>query len=306
MANPHQLPPGNTAFGRLSAASSPLPTCSSMPAVDYPQAFTAEQLASARSSLRLKPGEFPDFSQDTLSGLIPSDSVSHPHIPARKRAGYHFIGTFRCYPETHIRRLGKRRTEGGAPQPLFSNRKPPAPSDPAPPPGPDCHPISNKGPVTSCDCPCSPPPPSAHPHASASDPVCQPPTRKGKERARVRPPPSPNPVEGPQYLIPYYDTKLGRAFGDLECYTQLLPHSYEAGEFRRGAYDLACFTSCHLHPDNTSSPFYAQAASDSGSGGKTKKTSKPPSPQPVASEAAPPVKKGPPSLPGAQRRFFAS
>ena len=50
---------------------------------------------------------------------------------------------------------------------------------------------------------------------------------------------------------------------------------------------------------------YAQAASGSGSGGRTKKTSKPPSPQQVASAAAPLVKKGPPSLPGAQQHFFA-
>jgi len=53
-------------------------------------------------------------------------------------------------------------------------------------------------------------------------------------------------------------------------------------------------------------PSYAQAASGSGSDGKGKsKAGKPPSPQLVASTAGPPVKKGPPSLPGAQRRFFA-
>jgi len=76
MANPHQLPPGNTVFGRLSAAFSPLPTRSSTPAVDYPQAFTAEQLDSARTSLRLNPRDFPDFSQDTLLGLIPSETAN--------------------------------------------------------------------------------------------------------------------------------------------------------------------------------------------------------------------------------------
>ena len=70
-------------------------------------------------------------------------------------------------------------------------------------------------------------------------------------------------------------------------------------------YNLVSFTRSHLYPDHTSSPSYAQAASGSGSGGKTKKATKPPSPQQVASAAAPRVKKGPPSLPGAQRRFFA-
>jgi len=49
---------------------------SSRPAVDYPQPFTAEQLAAARSSLLLNPPDFPDFSHDTLSRLIPSHTVT--------------------------------------------------------------------------------------------------------------------------------------------------------------------------------------------------------------------------------------
>ena len=76
MAKPHQLPPGFTAFGKLSAASSPLPKHSSTPGVDYPLAFTAEWLTSARSSLRLNPQHLSDFSQDTFSGLIPSQTAT--------------------------------------------------------------------------------------------------------------------------------------------------------------------------------------------------------------------------------------
>jgi len=76
MANPHQLPPGNTVFGRLWAAASPLQTRSSTPVVDYPQSFMAEPLAAARSSLGLNPRDFPDFTQDTLSGLIPSETAT--------------------------------------------------------------------------------------------------------------------------------------------------------------------------------------------------------------------------------------
>ena len=69
---------------------------------------------------------------------------------------------------------------------------------------------------------------------------------------------------------------------------------------------MASFTPGHLYPDVHPSPSYSQAASGSGSGGKGQsKAGKPPSPQLVASVVAPPVKKGPPSLPGAQRRFFA-
>ena len=124
------------------------------------------------------------------------------------------------------------------------------------------------------------------------------------ERAQAPTFPPPNPNEYPKYIIPYYDTKLGRAFGNPERYAQLFPNSYEAGEFWRGAYDISSFAHGHLHPDYTSSPLYAQAAAGSGSCGKAKKASKAPSPQQVGSAAAPPVKKGPPSLPGPQRSVF--
>jgi len=113
-------------------------------------------------------------------------------------------------------------------------------------------------------------------------------------------------ADDPKYLIAFYNTRLGKAFGDPKKYARLYPHSYEAGEFRRGAYDVAFFTPGYLRPDVHPSTSYAQATSGSGLGGKGKsKAGKPPSPQLVASAAAPPVKKGPPSLPGAQRRFFA-
>ena len=92
---------------------------------------------------------------------------------------------------------------------------------------------------------------------------------------------------------------------DPEKYARLFPHSFEAGEYRRGAYDVSSVTPGHLHPDNNPSPSYAQAATGSGSGGKDKKTvGKQPFPQQVASAVAPPVKKRPPFLPGAQRRFL--
>jgi len=133
-----------------------------------------------------------------------------------------------------------------------------------------------------------------------------PPSRKGKEKAGAPPTPPSAAADDPKYLIPFYDTRLGKPFGDPEKYPRLYPHSYEAGEYRRGAYDVSSFTPGHLHPDKKPSPSYAQAASGSGSGGKGKGTfGKPPSPRQVASTVAPPVKKGPLSLPGAQRRFFA-
>ena len=113
-------------------------------------------------------------------------------------------------------------------------------------------------------------------------------------------------AEDPKSLISFFDNKLCKAFGDPERYPRLFPYIYEAGEYRRTAYDVFSFTHGHLHPDNNPSPSYAQAASGSGSGGKDKKNGrKQPSPQHVASAVAPPVKRGPTSLQGAQRRFFA-
>jgi len=76
MADPHHIRPGNPAFGRMSTTASPLQSRSTTPAVDYPQVFTAEQLAATRSYIRLNPRDFPDFSQDTLSGLIPSETAT--------------------------------------------------------------------------------------------------------------------------------------------------------------------------------------------------------------------------------------
>ena len=76
MADPHQPPPGNTAFGRLSALNSPNPSRSGTPSIDYPLAFMAELLTQARDALRLNPRVLPDFSPETLSGTIPSESTT--------------------------------------------------------------------------------------------------------------------------------------------------------------------------------------------------------------------------------------
>jgi len=149
-----------------------------------------------------------------------------------------------------------------------------------------------------------PPPALVHPAQRAPQPyptAGAPPSKKGKERARAPPTPPSAAADDPKYLIPFYDTRLGKAFGDPEKYAKLYPNSYEGGEFWKGRYDLDSFTPCHLHPDVHPSPSWAQAASGSGSGSKGKgKAGKPHSHQLVASAVAPPVKKGPPSLPGAQ------
>ena len=43
---------------------------------DYPLAFLAHQLAQARSTLRLNPQDFPDFSATTLATTIPAESTT--------------------------------------------------------------------------------------------------------------------------------------------------------------------------------------------------------------------------------------
>jgi len=76
MADPLQLPPGHVACGSLTALNSTLLSRSRPPSLDYPVAFMAEQLALARSTLRLCFQELPDFSSDTLSGTIRSESTT--------------------------------------------------------------------------------------------------------------------------------------------------------------------------------------------------------------------------------------
>jgi len=53
---------------------------------------------------------------------------------------------------------------------------------------------------------------SSQPHPTAGPP----PSKKGKEKARAAPTPPSAAADDPKYLIPFYDTRLGKAFGDPE------------------------------------------------------------------------------------------
>jgi len=310
MVNPHNLPPGNAAFGRLSALNSPLPSRLGTPSTDHPIEFMMRQLALARSTLRLSNQDFADLSPDAQAGTLPIESirivllsqlvqglvtVSHELSGVTQavatiseenenlREELHDISSqLANLPHTQEQQTAPAIADLQASIRDLSHRVSapnPAPPAPAlPPQGKPQH------------------PPTAGPS----------PSRKGKEKARAPPTPPSAAADDPKYLIPFYNTRLGKAFGDPKKYARLYPHSYQAGEYRWGAYDLASFTQGHHHPDVHPSPSYTQAAFGSGSGGKGKsKAGKPPSPQLVASTTAPPVKKGPPSLPGAQGRFFS-
>jgi len=76
MANPHNLRPGNAAFGRLSALNSPLPSRSGTPSTDHPIEFMIRQLAQARSALRLSNQDIPDLSADAQAGTLPIESIT--------------------------------------------------------------------------------------------------------------------------------------------------------------------------------------------------------------------------------------
>jgi len=76
MADPHQIPPGNPALGRMSPLNTPAPSRSGTPLTDYPLSFMAEQLAQASNALRLSPRDLPDFSAETLANTIPTESTT--------------------------------------------------------------------------------------------------------------------------------------------------------------------------------------------------------------------------------------
>jgi len=268
------------------------------------------QLAQARSALRLSNQDFPHLSPDVQAGTLPIETITmvllSQLVPGLVTVSHELSGVTQAVATSSEENANLREelhdisselanlphvqeqqtTPGiaalqGSIRDLSHQVSAPIPAPPAlaPPQQQTPQPHSNAGPAQS---------------------------KKGKGRARAPPTPPSAAADDPKYLIPFYNTRLGKAFSDHEKYARLYANSYEAGEFRKGRYDLDSFTPGHLHPDVHPSPSYAQAASGSGSGGKGKsQAGKTPAPQLVASAAAPPVKKGPPSLPGAQRRFFA-
>jgi len=220
MVNPHQLPPSNTTFGRLLAASSPLSTGSSTPAVDCPQAFMAEQLAIARSCLRLNPQDFPDFYQDTLSGLIPSETATltplSQHIRLLVTISQALSGVTQKLTALAEENDALKEELHDLCSQIANLRLTPIP---APPPRLLCPGISDQGPVTSVDSPCPPSPASARPHASVPAPRTPPPPhQEGERKGTSTPLPSPLPKgghEGPHPLLRHKACQAFRGSGAL-------------------------------------------------------------------------------------------
>ena len=82
MADPHHIPPGNPAFRRMSALSSPLPSRSGTPSSDQPLVFMAQQLARARNALGLTAQDHRNFNRETLSGTLLPNPPPSPSWPS--------------------------------------------------------------------------------------------------------------------------------------------------------------------------------------------------------------------------------
>jgi len=275
MADPHQIPLGNPAFGRMSALNSPAPSRSGTPLTDYPLAFMAEQLAQARSTLCLNPRDLLDFSAETLANTIPAESttvtVLSQLVSGLVTISHELTGVTQMLAKISQENVAIREELHD----VFSQLANLPPTLDHSPPQALADLQASIRDLSHCvSAPVPGPPQAPAPTYPAHPPFFIPgpgPSRKVQEKARAPPIPTPTTAEDPKYLIPFYDTKLGKAYGDPEKYARLYPHSYEAGEYRRGAYDLASLTPGHLHPHNHPSPSYAQAASGSGSGGQDKK-----------------------------------
>jgi len=258
MANPHNLPPGNAAFGRLSALNSPLPSPSGTPSTDHPIEFMMRQLAQARSSLRLSAQDFPDLSPDAQAGTLPIESITivllSQLVQGLVTVSHELSGVNQAVATISEENENLREELHDISSQLanlpHTQEQPTAPGIADLQASiPDLsHRVSAPAPAAQFQAP--PPPRKIQPPPPAGPP----PSKKGKEKARAPPTPPSAAAEDPKYLIPFYDTRLGKVFGDPEKYARLYPNSYEAGEFRKGRYDLDSFTPGHLHPDVHPSP----------------------------------------------------
>jgi len=258
------------------------------------------QLAQARSALGLSNQDFPDLSPDAQAGTLPIESITivllSQLVQGLVTVSHELSGVNQAVATLSEENENLREELHDITSQLANL---PHPQEQQYAPGIADLQASIRDLSHRVSAPTPAPPAPAHPPQRMSQPprtAGPPPSKKGKERARAPPTPPSAAAEDPKYLIPFYDTRLGKAFGDPEKYARLYSNSYEAGEFRKGRYDLDSFIPGHLNPDGHPSPSYAQAASGSGSGGRSKsKAGEPPSPQQVESAVAPPNKKGPPS-----------
>jgi len=216
------------------------------------------QLAQARSALRLSNQDFLDLSPDAQAGTLPIESITivllSQLVQGLVTVSHELSGVTQAVATISEENENLREELHDISSQLAN--LPHAQENPTTPGMADLqasiHDLSHR---VSAPIPAPPavvPAPQRTPQTLLT--AVPPPSKKGKEKARAPPTPSSAAADDPKYLIPFYDTRLGKTFGDPEKYAKRYPHSYEAGEFRRGAYDVASFTPGHLHPDVHPSP----------------------------------------------------
>jgi len=245
MANPHNLPTGNAAFGRLSALNFPLLSRSGTPSTDHLIEFMMRQLAQARSALRLSNQDFPDLSPDAQAGTLPIESITivllSQLVQGLVTVSHELSGVTQAVATISEENENLREelhdiSSQLANLPAQEQQTAPGIADLQASIRDLSHRVS--APIPAPQAPALPPQRNPQPPSTAGHS----PSRKGKERAHAPPTTMSATAEDPKYLIPFYDTRLGKAFGDREKYAKLYPNSYEAGEFRKGRYDLDSFT----------------------------------------------------------------
>jgi len=187
------------------------------------------QLAQARSALRLSNQDFPDLSLDAQAGTLPIESITIVLLSklvqglvtvSHELSGVtHAVATISEENEnlreelhdissqlTNLRRTQEQQTAPGITDLQASIRD-------------LSHRVSAPIPAPTA----LPPPPQRAPQPFPS--ASPPPSKKGKERARASLTPPSAAADDPKYLIPFYDTRLGKAFGDPERYARLYPNS---------------------------------------------------------------------------------
>jgi len=227
MANPHNLPPGNAAFGRLSARNSPLPSRSGTPSTDHPIEFMMRQLAQVRSALRLSNQDFPDLSPDAQAGTLPIESITivllSQLVQGLVTVSHELSGVTQAVATISEENENLREelhdiSSHLAILPAQEQQTAPGIADlPR-----SIRDLSHRvfAPIPAPLAPA--PPPQRHPQPPST--AGTPPSRKGKQRARAPPTPTSAAADDPEYLIPFYETRLDKAFGDPESYAKLYPN----------------------------------------------------------------------------------
>jgi len=228
MANPHNLPPGNAAFGRLSALNFPLPSRSGTPSTDHPIEFMMRQLAQARSALRLSNQDFLDLSPDALAGTLPIESITivllSQLVQGLVTVLHELSGVTQAVATISEENENLREelhdiSSQLANLPAQEQQTAPGIADLQASIRDLSHRVS--APIPAPQAPAPPPQRNPQPPSTAGHP----PSRKGKERAHAPPTTMSAAAEDPKYLIPFYYTRLGKAFGDSEKYAKLYPNS---------------------------------------------------------------------------------